>query len=692
MKRGTASRALSWAVSLLFAAVLSACGGGGDANPAAGPAPTAAPNATTNPGDAANVDALVVSAAYLDLMVLTQSNAYQQRNLSVHVGYVGDGVLVGYAPGVTPASWLTFSGAVQSAGPDSQFDLPISLTPTGINEGFYKTTLRFVSGYADGRVNGIVDVPIYLSVQAAPPVYAGDLVVGGYLGKLAGLARSLPLDFGGMVPDRVTPVLRSEMGAPDQWLSTEWDAQKSQLTARVQPALKVGKYEGYIDVKYTIHGAPGLRSIPFRIVVQADAPSAERVAPSYVYALGSSTLVVRGHGLRKASAAVVKLGSVAASQVTIVSDSEIRAVFNSPAPEGQYALQVVLDGKATALGDVAVIARPTYTRQDILPPCSTESGDVIYDPRRGNLIGFCDDTYYVMAPRGSVWSTVATRKLDGIGYGSWFYSKALLTPDQKYLVVSGPAKLTLLDPATLQTIETRPIPAFWPDSAGYGYLSLEAALNNGKIILNVSGMGQVYYVYDLDNQTLTRTQQPNIAGHIVNASASAASLGTLQLVYVKNVNLPSQASTDPDVFAVTFFPAPDSWSAVYALPPTSPDGRKVAMYTYGSDNELYKLYDTATLALLGTVSNAQAYGAPVLRFTDSGDELFVVDASQGRFDIYGAVPNDTSLKYADTFAPYRNFAGVFQITPDQGALILYGATHDSGSGSLPAIKIVPISR
>lgn len=694
MKRGTAWRALTCAVPVLFAAVLSACGGGADSSTAAGPAPSALPTATTNPGDGTHVDALVVSAAYLDLLVLTQSDQYQRRDISVHVGYVGDGVLVGYAPGVTPASWLTFSGAVQSAGPNSQFDLPITLNPVSINEGFYKTTLRFVSGYADGRINGIVDVPIYLSVQTAPPVYRGDLVVGGYLGKLAGLARTLPLDFGGMVPDRVTPVLRSEMGAADQWLSTEWDAQTSQLTARVQPGLKVGTYAGFIDVNYTIHGAPGLSPIPFKIVVQADAPFVDRAAPSYVYAQGSSTLVVRGHGLRKASAAEVTLGGVAASQVTIVSDSEIRALFNNPPPEGQYALQVVLDGQATALGDVAVIGRPIYTRQDILPPCTSDSGDVIFDPRRGNLIGFCDDTYYVMAQRGGAWSTVASRKLDYTGYAGWFRSKTLLTADQKYLVASGPAQLILLDPATLQTIETRPLPKFWLNSAGYGYLWLEAALNSGKIILTISGVGQVYYAYDLDNQTLSRTQQLSQGAQIVNANASAASRSTLQLLNYKSADQPNPGSMDPELFTVTYFAAPASWSSSSAFPPSSPDGRKVALYGYRADNELFTLHETATLAPLGSIINATRYSAPVLRFTESGDELFVVDGGQGRFDIYGAGLNDTGLKRAYTFERY-NAAGSlnrFEITPDQGAVILYGATNGNGSGSLPSIKILPVVR
>jgi hypothetical protein len=260
--------------------------------------------------------------------------------------------------------------------------------------------------------------------------------------------------------------------------------------------------------------------------------------------------------------------------------------------------------------------------------------------------------------------------------------------------VSAKAQLILLDPATLQTLETRPIPVFWPDSAGYGYLWLQAALNNGKIILTVSGYEQVYYAYDLDTQTLTRTQQLAGGTNIVNARASAASRSKLQLVYVKGANLQSATSSDPDLFSVTFFPAPDDWMADYAFPPVSPDGSKIAKYTYGMYNELFNIYETATIVQLGTVANAQRYSAPVLRFTESGTELFIVDGGQGRFDIYDATSSNTGLKYSATFEPYNYYAGLnsFDITPDQGAVILYGANNGNGIGSMPPMKIIPVSR
>jgi hypothetical protein len=692
MKSGAASLSLSWVISALFATALSACGGGGDSGSSVNATDSSSQSQESSPLAASAVTptvtstngSLIVSPGYLDLLVLTQSNSYQQQTLSVTVGYTGDGVLVGYAPGVQPVSWLSFSGTIKSAG---QFDLPISLIPGSLSEGLYKTTLRFVSGYTNGTINGIVDLPVYLDVTAAPPVYTGDIVLGGSIGKLTGLARTIPLDFNGMVPDKVSAVPRSDMGAADQWLTVEGDWQTSLLTVRANPGLKVGAYAGFIDVNYTINGAPGVHSIPFKIVVQADTPVAERVAPHYLYAQGSSTLVLRGHAFSKAAAAVVKVGGIAANIATITSDTEIRATFNSPLPEGVYAVQVLLDGKATSLGDLTVISKPAYTQQDILPPCSTNSGDIIFDPLRGNIIGLCDGSYYVMGQRGGGWSVLTTRKIDGLDNAS-----RVLTADQKYLVVAGKAQLILLDPATLQTIETRPIPVIWPDSAGYGSLGLVAALNNGKIILTISGVGQVYFAYDLDTQALTRTQQ--IQGHAVNASASAASLSTLQLVYVKDVNLHSMTSSDAELFTVTFFAAQDSWMADYAFPPVSPDGRKAAIYANGIYDALFNLYDTTSITQLGTVANSTRYNAPVLRFTESGNELFIVDGGQGRFDIYGAQLNDTSLKYSTTFKPYNYYAGLsnFCITPDQGAVILYGATNGNGVGSMPAIKIIPVSR
>jgi hypothetical protein len=300
-----------------------------------------------------------------------------------------------------------------------------------------------------------------------------------------------------------------------------------------------------------------------------------------------------------------------------------------------------------------------------------------------------------MGQHGGVWSLLATRKIDDIDYSGWFRSRHFLTADQKYIVVSGKAQIILLDPVTLQTADVRPIPVIWPDSAGYGYLWLEAVLNSGKIVLTISGIDRVYFVYDIDNQTLTRTQQSSGDAHIINANSSAALLSTLQLVYVKSVNLQSKTSSDPDLFTVTFFAAPESWSADYSLPPISPDGRKVAKYTFGRNNELFNLYDTTTITQFGTIANAKKYDAPVLRFTDSGDELLIVDGGQGRFDIYGAKVNDAGLKYSENFSPYSIYANLNDIymTPDHGALILSGVGYGGGNASPPPpIKIIPLSR
>jgi len=128
----------------LFSLVLSACGGGG------GDAPT---SISTNPG----------SLSY----TLTNQAAAQTQNVTVN--YKGSGVIIGYAPGVTPPQWLsiqTLGGATDSSG-----TVAMTVDAAGLNPGAYSTSVRFVTGLvpAGGGQNDATnivytDLPVTLTV------------------------------------------------------------------------------------------------------------------------------------------------------------------------------------------------------------------------------------------------------------------------------------------------------------------------------------------------------------------------------------------------------------------------------------------------------------------------------------------------------------------------------------------------
>ncbi|THD04107.1 hypothetical protein B1810_07625 [Panacagrimonas perspica] len=99
---------------------------------------------------------------------------------TVHVRFVGDGVVAGYAPGVAQAGWLSVSDAGNTTANSADFLL--SVLTINLPTGTYTTSLRF----ATGRTNGsgdiysatqikTVDVPISLKVSdlAAVPTSFG---------------------------------------------------------------------------------------------------------------------------------------------------------------------------------------------------------------------------------------------------------------------------------------------------------------------------------------------------------------------------------------------------------------------------------------------------------------------------------------------------------------------------------------
>jgi hypothetical protein len=68
--------------------------------------------------------------------------------------------IVGYPPGPSPASWIK----VQVVGNSSPVTVDIYLTASGLAEGTYNTTLRFVTGNIAGTQTSYKDLPISISV------------------------------------------------------------------------------------------------------------------------------------------------------------------------------------------------------------------------------------------------------------------------------------------------------------------------------------------------------------------------------------------------------------------------------------------------------------------------------------------------------------------------------------------------
>lgn len=81
------------------------------------------------------------------------------------VNFVGDGVIVGYPPGVASASWLSVNAPSSAQSPVT---VTLSVTSTGLAPGTYTANLRFASGKADG--SNVVTQDVAVTYILADPI------------------------------------------------------------------------------------------------------------------------------------------------------------------------------------------------------------------------------------------------------------------------------------------------------------------------------------------------------------------------------------------------------------------------------------------------------------------------------------------------------------------------------------------
>src|SRR5262245_18459779 len=127
LKNSTRMRAIKWICGLwLFG--LAACGGGG--------------------GDGGGGGAgTSISVSPTSLTFSALEGADNPASQTVHVNYSGDGVIVGYAPGVPQPAWLNVVRLGSASTTSVEFTLSASDTQT---TGTRTVNVRFVTGKEDG--------------------------------------------------------------------------------------------------------------------------------------------------------------------------------------------------------------------------------------------------------------------------------------------------------------------------------------------------------------------------------------------------------------------------------------------------------------------------------------------------------------------------------------------------------------
>lgn len=138
---------LSGLLSILL--LLTGCGGGGGGNSGG------------NGGESSGSGAYSISLDKTSVNFSGTTDGIYSSNVLVKVQFKGDGVIVGYPPNIPEASWLSVTTDSSSAT-TATFNLMASW---GTSPGNYSTTLRFVTGKADGSNLKHVDLPVKLAVK-----------------------------------------------------------------------------------------------------------------------------------------------------------------------------------------------------------------------------------------------------------------------------------------------------------------------------------------------------------------------------------------------------------------------------------------------------------------------------------------------------------------------------------------------
>lgn len=110
-------------------------------------------------------DSTAISLSTASLAFSAEAGGALPAAQTVRVTFQGDGVMVGYPPGVAVPSWLTIVPGATSAG-TAEFSLGV--TDVGA-PGTRSATVRFVTGKADGSQLKYADVAVTCTVTAGAP-------------------------------------------------------------------------------------------------------------------------------------------------------------------------------------------------------------------------------------------------------------------------------------------------------------------------------------------------------------------------------------------------------------------------------------------------------------------------------------------------------------------------------------------
>jgi hypothetical protein len=418
-----------------------------------------------------------------------------------------------------------------------------------------------------------------------------------------------------------------------------------------------------------LRGSPQTLNVTYTI---GSSVRGDSVMPHAVPANESGTVVIRAQSLR--SVTDVRFGTIPASAVTVVSDTEVHADY--PAlPAGTYA--VSLNSGAVAFnGSVEAVGPVTYATQTLaLPETPSLLSFVRYDAkRRALLVG----GYFFPSQSSS------TNKLWRYTFnnGTWSAASipiaglrdAVLSPDGSRILALTNAGVVELAPDGLTSLRTVSPPA---EVTAQGFvLSQIAAANDGHAIITsrsetISSIGPIYY-YAISAGTFAPTTR-----EIVGIPALAASADGSRVFLTQSSISPPQPILD-DIASVGVF-APTYPLAAQPVATGNSASRFIA-YNTGTAVVFANDYrnQNGDVGALGTIPATQGQGIRKIIVNPAATRAFVLRLDN-TLHSYALDQNPVNGQYPEvgagiTVTPPAPPGSVLHtaVTPDGGTLFFAG--------------------